>query len=300
MSQQPISAKPSPQQLVLQNENALEPTHVESLGDRLVRVPLESLTLPPATHTNTYLVRGKGDWWVFDLGSADLGQWEKLDLAVITFCGGWHNVAGVLLSHHHPDHVAGLPVWRARIEKPVFAHHLTFERLGLMGSDLRFTGHNDTIDGLKIWHTPGHAPGHLVVQTLDNDLLGADLTSGIGTIVVDPEEGTMRDYLYSLELAGRLPLQRLFPSHGPHAEDARTRLAQYLEHRLARERRVVAALDARTPRTSLEVAAIAYDQPSAFVMPIAHRNVLAHLHKLVEDGVALSRGPDQYVRAAGA
>ena len=52
-----------------------------------------------------------------------------------------------------------------------------------------------------------------------------------------------RGYLESLERLRELELQAICPGHGPVVWEPREKLTEYIEHRLDRERRLVAALD---------------------------------------------------------
>jgi glyoxylase-like metal-dependent hydrolase (beta-lactamase superfamily II) len=133
-------------------------------------------------------------------------------------------------------------------------------------------------------HTPGHAAGHLCFEVGGATIAG-DMVAGIGTILIDPSEGDMAEYLASLgRLLARPPVM-LLPAHGPPIVDGPSKLREYLAHRQMREDRVLAALT-ETPRTLGELVPSAYADTPRMLWPLAERSLLAHLGKLVREGRA--------------
>ncbi len=254
-------------------------------------VPLRTPTLPPATHTNTYVV-GAGDLAVIDPGS----PWPEEQAALARalddlLAAGVGRVREILLTHHHVDHVSGAAALAERLGVPIAAHpvtaamlrdHVRVDRLLDEGEPLRYgPARLDPI------FTPGHAPGHLVfVERSSGAVLVGDMIASVGTIIVDPPEGEMRLYLASLERLRALGARLLLPAHGPPVDDPEALLSFYVAHRLEREARVVAALavgaaplEALLPR--------AYPDVAPLLHPLAARSLLAHLLKLRDDGRAV-------------
>jgi endoribonuclease LACTB2 len=139
---------------------------------------------------------------------------------------------------------------------------------------------------LRAMHTPGHTRGHLsFYDERAGALLTGDNVVGTGSVLIDPEEGSVRDYLSTLERYRRLPrLVALFGGHGPAVGSPRAKLDEYVEHRLMREREVLAAVRAGA-RTPEEVVARAYADVHPRMHALAARAVLAHVLKLEEDGL---------------
>ena len=261
--------------------------------------PLATRTLPPALTTNAYLL-GFGDAVLVDPGAADPAEIERLAAALAAARERLgRRVTAIWLTHHHADHVAGVPALRQRLGVPVLAHPATAERLAAHGA---FGGMDGTLgDGqqvtlagqgrpeapdllVQIVHTPGHARGHLCFLELhQRSLLAGDMVAGLGTIVVDPPEGDMDDYLASLAKLVALAPRTLFPGHGPAVKNAVPKLREYIEHRLWREARVLAAWRAgrRDPEAMLPTV---YDDAPREAWPLAARQVLAHLARLDRAG----------------
>ena len=93
----------------------------------------------------------------------------------------------------------------------------------------------------------------------------------------------MGAYLDGLRRLRALGLERILPGHGPVVDDPDARLDAYVEHRLERERRIVAALDAGL-RDEDELVAAAWDRvPEGLRLP-ARWTLQAHLEKLRAEG----------------
>jgi len=111
------------------------------------------------------------------------------------------------------------------------------------------------------------------------------MVAGQGTILIDPPEGDMAEYLRQLARLRDLPVRALYPAHGPPLPDGPSALTAVLEHRAMRERRVQAALSSLA-RPLEELAAAAYaDTPTALPY-LTERSTLAILEKLRGEGLA--------------
>jgi glyoxylase-like metal-dependent hydrolase (beta-lactamase superfamily II) len=257
-----------------------------------VCVPLRTPTKPPATTTNCYVV-GTRDFVVFDPGSPHEDEQEALVEFVGELTSAGRRLREVIITHHHPDHVGGVERLREQFGGvAVAAHRLTAEELeGRVRVD-RFIEDGDIIElegdpsiRLRAMHTPGHTRGHLsFYDERAGALLTGDNVVGIGSVLIDPDEGSVRDYLASLERYRALPrLVALFGGHGPAVGSPRAKLDEYVEHRLKRERDILAAVRAGAG-TTIEVVALAYADVPAKMHPLAERAVAAHIIKLEEDG----------------
>lgn len=274
------------------SETNLGPLRRIELRPGVLTFPQAAATLPPATHTNCFLLGG-GEAVLVDPGSPFEQENRKLVRALAAARDQLgREVVEIWLTHHHPDHVGGVEALRRALGVPVAAHPATAERLaevgiavdrGLADGERRRLAGTPELE-LVLRHTPGHARGHLAIEILPGrDLIGGDLVAAFGTIVIDPPEGDMDDYLASLaSLSGR-GYRTLFPSHGAPILDVDGKLAEYVAHRLERERQVLDQWRAglRTPEEL--VPAVYPDVPEA-VRPLAARQIVAHLDRLRRRG----------------
>lgn len=208
--------------------------------------------------TNSYVVELEGGSFVVDPGPDDAGHLDRLR-AVADGRGG---IAGVLLTHAHGDHAAGAPALGAPVVWPADGdrHPEPFE----------------------VVPTPGHSPDHVVFM-LGSVCFCGDLVLGEGSTFVPPDGGSLIAYLDSLNRLRVLDPELLCPGHGPWIADPQAKIAEYLEHRLERERKLVAALE-RGERSRAGLLDAAWDDVPAELRPAAAMVMQAHLEKLSAEG----------------
>lgn len=267
------------------DETGTEPTHIDVLRADLIRVPIRTATLAPATHTNSYLVKHDEQWLLVDVGGdGSLASLGPLIEVIDQHCNG--RIDGVLITHDHPDHHPGLSALVHRYSDAVaYAHPTVIANIASIHPAVDWVEVNDgdELMGLRLMLTEGHARGHLSAAGRDYVLVG-DMMSGKGTIVVAPPHGDMSAYMASLERLAALGDIACLPSHGGAAPSVRARAGLYIEHRLARERKVFQALERDTLLSLEEITARAYDDVPVEVHKLAKHSALAHLYKLVDDG----------------
>lgn len=256
-------------------------------------VTLKTRTLPPATHTNTYLV-GESDLYIIDPAPTDPTEqarlWNYLDEQI----SEGRELKAILLTHHHSDHVGALRECARRYGLPILAHEQTAANM----PDIQFTGHlqhGDELelgvapDGqpnwkLKVYHTPGHAAGHLCFQeTRYGAIIAGDLISTVSTIVISPPEGRLATYLESLRFLESVAAGALYPAHGPAVRDGQSVVRYYLRHRKEREQKLLRALR-RGPQTPHELVKQVYNDVGKEIWPLAEHSLRAGLIKLIEEG----------------
>src|SRR5690606_24477577 len=132
---------------------------------------------------------------------------------------------------------------------------------------------------LQVVHTPGHAANHLCLLLREDGLLfsGDHILNG-STTIIDPPDGNMADYLDSLArldaLCAEHGVEFIAPAHGYVLCDARAVIAQLQAHRLAREARVLAAMQAEPQGTLADWTRRAYDDVPPRMWPLAQRSLL--------------------------
>ncbi|MFF7943830.1 MBL fold metallo-hydrolase [Nocardia gamkensis] len=187
--------------------------------------------------TNTWILRapGRSDCVVVDPGPKD----KSHTAAIAEAAGG--RIALTLITHRHHDHTGGIDRLVELTGTPVRAKDSGF----LRGSSAPLVdGEVIEAAGLRITvlATPGHT-GDSVSFVLDDAVLTGDTILGAGTTVLDSGDGTLADYLSSLDRlveAGRG--KALLPAHGPEHPDLEPVARYYIAHRHERLGQVREAL----------------------------------------------------------
>jgi len=259
--------------------------------------PLRTPTLPPATHTNCYFV-GTEEVVAIDPAAADVEERAAVDRAIDALEARGRRIVEIWLTHHHLDHVGDCDRLSRRLGVPVAAHPATAELLRdrvavhrqLADGDVRVLAGRPT-RSLAVWHTPGHAPGHLCFQERETGaMIVGDLVATWGTILVDPSEGDMGAYIDSLARIRDVAPRLLLPAHGGAVVAVREKLTAYIDHRLWREQRVCDALRANPGARPTDLVAHAYSDVAPSLHALAERSLRAHLAKLQAEGRAQQSG----------
>lgn len=199
---------------------------------RLVRAPNPGPMTLDGTNT-----------WLLDTGSGvlvvDPGPLDEEHLRRIS---GYGEVAGVLVTHGHHDHVEGLDRFRELAGGPP----LLTEGGGYAGLTV------------EVLPTPGHTADSVCLIVSDGTetaVLTGDSILGRGTTVVAWPDGDLGDYLATLRSLTRYTGLPALPGHGPALADCAAAAGYYLAHRLARLEQVRQALagGATTPGEVVDV-----------------------------------------------
>ncbi len=235
------------------------------------------------TGTNTYLVGEPA--YVIDPGPAEEAHLERV-LEAAERRGG---IAGIALTHRHLDHAEGVPFLRERSSAPVAAGPMppsepgTFEEPGArdLSADVELRD-AQRFGPLEAIETPGHSPDHVCLLAGDVLFCG-DTVLGEGSVFIPPGRDALRAYLDSLRKLTALTVSALCPGHGPVVVDVPAKLREYRDHRLDRERRLVAALD-RGLRGRDEILDEVWDDAPDALRLAAALTLEAHLEKLEHEG----------------
>ncbi len=261
---------------------------------RRLTAPNPSIMTGPGT--NTYLV-GDDTIAVVDPGPDLEDHLARIEAAARG------RIRHVLVTHTHSDHAPGAVPLAARTKAQLCGYDA---RDGFV-PDLELRG-GDTVDlgpvALTAIHTPGHASNHLcyLVATKTTDgspanrtlLLSGDHVMGGSTVVIAPPDGDMARYMSSLEslLALDPPIDAIAPGHGAVLEDPGAAIRALLDHRRARERTVLAALNERRAATIDELVAAVYTDVDPGRHKIARLTLWAHLLKLRDEERASCEQPE--------
>lgn len=268
------------------------------VNSRTVVIPLKTPTLPPATHTNCFIV-GRKEFIVIDAASAEIEEQTKLHKLVDELIERGGICQEIIVSHLHNDHHGGEIALQKYLKTkgftvPISAHKLTAEKLPHIKFD-RFIEDNNIYNlkdkhgkpfQLQTLHTSGHARG--LLNFYDQELgflVSTDNVVGTGTVVIAPPEGDMKDYLQTLERLKNLPnLKHLCGSHGSAIFDAKAKIEEYILHRLLREKQILELLEngIETPEEIVEKIYLGL-KPELIRLAVA--SVSAHLTKIKRDGI---------------
>ena len=138
---------------------------------------------------------------------------------------------------------------------------------------------------LEVVHTPGHTMGSICIYLREERaLFTGDTALGLGTVAISPPpHGDMRLYLESLERLKGYDTALMLPGHGQPVQDVSRKLQELIDHRREREEQVL-RLVADGKSSARTMLGTIYPELDHRIMPMALRQVEAHLAKLAEDG----------------
>lgn len=258
----------------------------------------------PFTFTGTvsYIV-GRGKVAIIDPGPDSEAHAKALLDAV-----RGETVTHILVTHTHKDHSPNAARVRAATGAAVYAegpHRASRPRFESekhnpeFGADRDFSPDVRLRDGdaatgdewaLEAVSTPGHTANHMAFAWKERRILFVgDHVMGWSTSIVAPPDGSMIDYMASLEKLSQRDEQLYFSGHGPEIRDG-PRFVRYLaRHRRAREASILHRLAKGEADIPTLVRAI-YIGLDSRLSGAAGYSVLAHLEDLVARGLVLTDG----------
>ncbi len=258
------------------------------VGEALYRITASNPGPMTGNGTNTYLIRSGAQFAVVDPGPNDQ---HHID-AIIAAVGGPNNISMILVTHMHPDHSpAALPLAKLSGAKIYGWHPVEDDYQDSTCIPDVVVEHDQVIQlgdqDICCLHTPGHVDNH-VCYLLKNEqivMTGDHMMQG-STVVIIPPHGNMKKYIESLQLLTSYPVRQLAPGHGEMITTPLAEINGIIAHRLAREKKVVKALEQLTRAAIDELLEVVYNDVDPAMHPIAELSLLAHLLKLEEDKIA--------------
>lgn len=249
--------------------------------------------------TNSYLVGDPATGYIaIDPGPADAEHLARLWRAA----GG--DIRMIVCTHSHPDHSPGaaplqqMCLRAGRAAPPILGlpsaptaradSQFTPDRALSNNELLTLTGKG--LDGeithtLQVVHTPGHAANHVCLLLREDGLLfsGDHILNG-STTIINPPDGNMAHYIDALDRLDQLCAEHgvafILPAHGHVLGEARAAIAQLKGHRLAREAKVLAAMQALPEGTVEQWVELAYADVPPRMWPLAQRSLIAHVERI--------------------
>lgn len=267
---------------------SIVPGRPESIAPGVQRVLAPNASMMTGPGTNTWLL-GDPPVAVLDPGPASPAHVDAILAAA-------PNLATIFVTHTHRDHspaarslaaitgarVIGRRAPRDGLQDETFAADVEPARdevFAIGGIRLR------AID------TPGHASNH-VCWLLENEGLlfsGDHILEGVTPVILVPD-GDMSAYLEALGRLKRYAPRAIAPGHGRVMREPLQVIDSLVAHRLARERKVHAALAARVRATLDDLVLPVYADVPADRHVLARMTLEAHLIKLARDGRAARDG----------
>jgi glyoxylase-like metal-dependent hydrolase (beta-lactamase superfamily II) len=248
--------------------------------------------------TGTYII-GKGD----GLAVIDPGPDLPEHLQAILNATAGERISHILITHHHSDHsplarplaeATGAVIYGCAVKAPIVedavkleAGYDRFEPQVSVCGGATITGHGWTMEAIP---TPGHTSNHICYALTEEDIcFTGDHIMGWSTTVVTPPDGDMGAYLASLGVIQARNFKTLWPTHGPPITEPGPFIDAYREHRMDRERQILAQLGAGETRIR-EMVPKMYVGVDSRLYPAAAHSVFAHMLELVRTGRVTTSG----------
>jgi endoribonuclease LACTB2 len=297
---------------------------------------IHSIPATPSFYTgpqapNVFLIHDSGEGVLIDSGFGD----EKSIQTRVEFLRERPDVKvrRIVLTHHHFDHTSGasqlrdetggrtvlhgeevgfLKDWKAEvpqdIEVPEDQKELAeqiekFRKQAAEAGPDEKVADGDTISvgdlTVEVVHTPGHTLGSMCLYLREErGLFTGDTALGLGTVAISPPpHGDMALYLRSLERLKGYDCAVMLPGHGQAVHDVKRKLQELIDHRVEREEQVLRLLSdgKTTPKAMLSAIYMELDKR---IVPMALRQIEAHLAKLEAEGRVKRAGEGEWAPAA--
>ena len=255
--------------------------------------------------TCTYIV-GRGEVAVIDPGPAD----DRHVSQILASLPG-ERVAAIVVTHTHRDHSPGARALHAATGAPIVgcsAHRRSRPLADGEADTMEGSGDHahkpdremregDVVEGpgwtLEAIETPGHTANHLSFRLAEeNALFSGDHVMGWSTTIVAPPDGSMSDFMASLEKLRGRPESVYWPGHGGAVQDPQRLVRALLHHRRQRETSILNRLEAGD-RHAAEIVRAIYQNLAPALIGAARLSVFAHLEDLVGQGRVVTDGSPQ-------
>lgn len=279
------------------------PVQVSPLVCRLVAGNASPFTF---TGTCTYLV-GERALAVIDPGPDDPAHVE----AILRAAAG-KPISHIVVTHTHKDHSPGARLLQARTGAPIVGCGPHRAARDLMAgeanaleasSDHEHRPDREMADGEEIagdgWTleavaTPGHTANHLAFALKEeNALFSGDHVMAWSTSIVAPPDGSMTDYMASLEKLKERGDGIYWPGHGGPVQEPGRFVRAMIQHRRQREMAILRRI-ALGPQTIPQLVERLYEGIRPELKGAAALSVLAHLEDLTLRGLVVRQGGAQH------
>lgn len=253
--------------------------------------------------TNSYII-GSSSLAVIDPGPDDKAHLDALLEAI-----GKRPVTHIAVTHTHMDHsplarklakITGSIIVAEGTHRAARDLHIGEQNPLDAAADRDFepdmtTRHGDLVSGedwtLEAIYTPGHTANHMAYALQNRNILfSGDHVMGWATSIVAPPDGSMSDYMTSLDRLADRDEGTYLPGHGGRLDKAREFTRALRAHRRMRESAILSRIR-RGDRTIPEIVAVIYKETDPRLHGAAALSVMAHLEDLVSSGRVATEGP---------
>jgi glyoxylase-like metal-dependent hydrolase (beta-lactamase superfamily II) len=253
--------------------------------------------------TNSYIVGGSSVA-VIDPGPENEAHFDALMKAL-----AGRKVTHIAVSHTHRDHSplsrrlkkttgalivgqgphrASRPLHAGEVNPFAESSDIEFVPDIVLANSERIVGDGWSLTALL---TPGHTANHACFALGDTGIVfSADHVMAWATTIVAPPDGSMADYMASLERLLARNDRVFFPGHGGPVKDPATFMRALRAHRRMRERAVLERIKAGD-RFIPDIVKVIYRETDPRLHGAAALSVLAHIEDLVEKHFVETDGP---------
>jgi glyoxylase-like metal-dependent hydrolase (beta-lactamase superfamily II) len=256
----------------------------------------------PYTFTGTcaYIV-GEGEVAIIDPGPED-GDHVKALLAAIER----ESLRYIFVTHTHRDHSPAAGILQKRTGATILgcapyapapkggglnldaSHDNTYSPDHILADGEKIECGGATIEAIA---TPGHTANHLCFALREErTVFTGDHVMAWATTVIAPPDGSMRDYMASLERLRERDDCLYWPAHGGPVRDPLRYIRALIHHRRQREMSILQSLE-QGDETIRGIVERIYEGVDRRLHAAAALSVFAHLEDLIERGLARSDGP---------
>ena len=257
--------------------------------------------LPGFPAPNSYLVFGTDTSILIDTG------WENNDdhrsrMAYLRQTNS-PPISEIIITHRHPDHGGGALHLHKEFGTPIACHEkdqevIERDRLNseikiassLNGGEVRDLGGIN----LELIHAPGHTFGCLSIYIPEREVLfTTDTVMDISTTSINPNDGSLVEYMQTLNLFQDINPRIMYTGHGRPVKNPRQRLNRLIDHRLRREESILNKLKVR-PLSTAQLSDVIYKGLQSSRKPLAERQIITTLLKLLEEGKVVKEENETY------
>jgi glyoxylase-like metal-dependent hydrolase (beta-lactamase superfamily II) len=285
-----------------EREDAALPGRPEQLSPLIRRVLCDNPGPFTFKGTVTYVI-GTGKVAIVDPGPDNAAH-----IAAVLEAVKGETVEAILVTHTHRDHSPATAAIKAATGATVYAEgpHRAARALNLGETNaLDASGDKDFVPDVALkdgdvvsgtgWtaeavFTPGHTANHMAFALREeNTLLSGDHVMAWSTSIVAPPDGSMGDYMASLDKLRARSEAIFWPGHGGPVREPAKFMRALSHHRRLREAAILKRL-AEGDRGIPDIVTAIYEGLDPRLKGAAGLSVFAHLEDLVAKGLATTDG----------